>query len=300
MTKSSAFLVGLLIVMGAGWGATMPLAKVAVSEGYRNFGIIFWQMAIGAVFLGALLALRGKLPRFNFRQFVFCIYIALVGTILANGASYQAAVHLPAGIMSIVIAAVPMIAFPIALALRLDRFRWLRLGGLIAGMLGVVILASPESLPDQKLSIWILVALIAPTLYAVEGNSVAKLGTYGLDAVQVLFGASLFGAVLTTPIALWSGTWISPPANWNAPEYAILFGSLIHASVYASYVWMVGRAGPVFAAQVAYLVTGFGVLWSMVFLGETYTNGVWLALGLMLFGMFLVQPRNNQSLVVKD
>ena len=55
-----------------------------------------------------------------------------------------------------------------------------------------------------------------------------------------------------------------------------------------------------FAAQVAYLVTGFGVLWSMVFLGETYTNGVWLALGLMLFGMFLVQPRNNQSLVVKD
>jgi drug/metabolite transporter (DMT)-like permease len=39
--------------------------------------------------------------------------------------------------------------------------------------------------------------------------------------------------------------------------------------VYAGYVWLVGRAGAVFAAQVAYLVTLFGVFWAMLILGET-------------------------------
>lgn len=34
-----------LILMGAGWGATQPLSKIAVSEGYRHFGIIVWQLA---------------------------------------------------------------------------------------------------------------------------------------------------------------------------------------------------------------------------------------------------------------
>jgi drug/metabolite transporter (DMT)-like permease len=53
----------------------------------------------------------------------------------------------------------------------------------------------------------------------------------------------------------------------------------------------VGRAGPVFAAQVSYLVTLFGVTWAMLFLGEGYSALVLAALALMLAGLALVQPR---------
>jgi drug/metabolite transporter (DMT)-like permease len=71
----------------------------------------------------------------------------------------------------------------------------------------------------------------------------------------------------------------------------VLLSSCIHALIYAASVWLVGRAGSVFAAQVSYLVTGFGVLWAMALLGERYGAGFWLALGLMFAGLFLVQPR---------
>ena len=54
---------------------------------------------------------------------------------------------------------------------------------------------------------------------------------------------------------------------------------------------MVGRAGSVFAAQTSYLVTGFGVLWSILFLQEVYSPHIWAAMTLMLGGIFLVQPR---------
>jgi hypothetical protein len=39
------------------------------------------------------------------------------------------------------------------------------------------------------------------------------------------------------------------------------------------------------------VVTGFGVVWSMALLGERYSGLVWAALGLMLVGLALVQPR---------
>jgi drug/metabolite transporter (DMT)-like permease len=65
----------------------------------------------------------------------------------------------------------------------------------------------------------------------------------------------------------------------------------VHAGVYAGYVWMVGRAGAVFAAQVSYLVTAFGVIWAMAILGERFSGTVWLAMLMMFAGLFLVQPR---------
>ena len=52
-----------------------------------------------------------------------------------------------------------------------------------------------------------------------------------------------------------------------------------------------GRAGAVFAAQGAYIVTGFGVLWSMLLLGEVYSIWIWAAMALIFAGLFLVQPR---------
>ena len=35
-----------LFFIGASWGLTVPLAKIAVSDGYQPFGLMFWQMII--------------------------------------------------------------------------------------------------------------------------------------------------------------------------------------------------------------------------------------------------------------
>ena len=58
---------------------------------------------------------------------------------------------------------------------------------------------------------------------------------------------------------------------------------------------MVGAAGAMFAVQVSYLVTGFGVIWAMLILGESYSGWVWAAMAVMFLGMFLVQPRERST-----
>lgn len=285
-------LVLVLVLLGIGWGITTPLAKIAVTGGHSHFGLVFWQLALGAVVLGVLNLLRGRALPFTRRHLRLYGIIALIGTILPNSASYQAVGHLPAGVMSILVSLVPMFAFPIALAVGIDRFSALRFAGLVAGLAGVLLIVAPDSsLPDPAMILWVPLALIAPFFYAVEGNFVASRGTEGLDAIQTLLGASIVGTVLALPLAVGTGQWIDPRPPWGLPDLAVVGIGIVHAGVYATYVWLVGRAGAVFAAQVAYLVTVWGIIWAKLLLNEGYSGWVWAALALMLTGLFLVQPR---------
>ncbi|MEX0308853.1 MAG: EamA family transporter, partial [Tateyamaria sp.] len=138
---------------------------------------------------------------------------------------------------------------------------------------------------------WVFGGVWSGLFYAFEGNYVARWGTAGLDAIQVLWGASIVGAVIALPLAVLSGQWIDPRPPYGAADIAQAISATLHVLVYAGYVWLVGRAGPVFAVQVSFLVTLFGVFWARLILNEAYAPTVWLALCLMLVGMFLVQPR---------
>lgn len=295
--RDRLLLTGILLLLGAGWGLSVPLSRIAVSTGHLPFGLLFWQLLIGSVLLGGIVAQRRKPFRLGRGAVRVFVVIALLGTLIPNSFSYRAAAHLPAGIMAIIIATVPMFAFPVALILRQDRFALRRLLGLCLGLLGVALIAFPEaSLPDPAMLAWVSVALIAPLCYGLEGNVVARWGLSGMDPVQALFGASVLGAVVMAPAAVATGQFIDPTAGMGAPEWALVGSALIHGIVYASYVWLVGRAGPVFAGQVSYVVTGFGVVWSMVLLSETYSIWVWAALAVMLCGIALVQPRPRETL----
>ena len=295
--REAAFLIAMLAFFGALWGGTQPLTKIAVSGEYRAPGLIFWQLVIGAVFLGVVNRLRGNGLPFGRAQVIVFVFIALVGKIFPNLASFEAIRHLPSGLTSILLSLIPMLAFPIAILMRNEGFSWRRFSGLGFGLVGVMLIVLPEaSLPDRAVLIFVPLAMVAPFFYALEGNAVARWGTAGMDPVQVLYGASIIGAVIALPLAVLTGEFIDPRGPWGAADAAVVASSIMHAVAYTGYVWMVGRAGPVFAVQVSYLVTGFGVIWAMIFLGESYSGWIWAAMGLMFAGMFLVQPRPKEPL----
>ncbi len=81
-------LLGALVALGAAWGATQPMMKIAVSDGYRHFGLIFWQFVIGALFLGIINLIRRRPLPLGRPHCGFTMVIALIGTVLPNTASY--------------------------------------------------------------------------------------------------------------------------------------------------------------------------------------------------------------------
>jgi drug/metabolite transporter (DMT)-like permease len=292
-------LAALLALLGAGWGLSQPLAKIAVNGGYRPFGLIFWQLAFSVVLLGGVMLVRGGGLPLGRPQLRLYAVITLIGTIVPSAAIYASTAHLPAGLISILISSVPMFAFPLALALGTDRLTLARVLGLLCGLCGVILIVGPEaSLPDRAMAAFVPLALVAPLSYAIEGNVVAKWGTYGATPVQVLLGAGLVGLPCALVLSLATGQFIDPRPPWSLADAAVVLSAAINTAVYVAYVWLVGRAGATFAAQVSYFVTGFGVLWAMALLGEAYSGWIWGALGLMAVGLFLVQPRPRDPLAV--
>jgi drug/metabolite transporter (DMT)-like permease len=284
--------VALLVVLGVGWGSTQPLGKMAAATGHGPFALIFWQLVICTVFLGIITLARGRGLVWTRRAWVFYLVIALVGTLIPNFAFYVSVTRLPAGIMSIIISTVPLLAFPMALALGIDRFDLKRMAGLVLGLLGVALIALPQSsLPQAGMAAFLPFAMIGPLFYAMEGTFVSRYGMAGMDPVQAMFGASLVGLVLCTPLVVLSGQWVDPWGPWGQAEAALLVSSVLHAMLYATYVGLAARAGAVFATQTSYIVTASGLCWSMLLLGERFSQWIWVALVVMLAGLSLVQPR---------
>ena len=286
----------VLFSLGAVWGLAMPIMRVAVSSGHQQFGLLFWQSLIACASLGIYLLARGGFRGLNRRRIASSVIISFVGTILPGLCAYKAAYHLPAGVMSIIISLVPMTTLPIALLIGLEKFQITRMLGIFFGAAAILLLLGPDSsLPDPSAAIFVLVAAGASIFYGIEANFVGKFGTAGLGPVEILFWASLIGAGVCGPIALFSGQWVDLTVAWQAPEFALLTLSIMHAFGYSSYVWLVGYAGSVFSTQVAYLVTLFGVFWSIILLQEQYSGWIWSSLILMMVGLFLVRPRRSQT-----
>lgn len=290
------FLVGVLLMLGLGWGLTQPLGKIATSSGHLPFGLIFWQLVVCVLVLGAITLPRGRGLVVTRASLRFYLVVALLGTLIPNATFYMSIARLPSGVMSMLISAVPMIAFPIALLLGMERFGWARLAGLVLGLVAVALLAAPgAALPDPAMVAFLPIALIGPLCYALEGLYVARFGMAGMDPVQAMFGASVTGMVLCLPMAMMTGQFFDPFANFGRAEVALVGSSAIHAVIYAAYVWLAFRAGAVFAAQCSYIVTGAGIFWAMVILGERFSPVLWLSLVLLLCGVALVSPRKQAA-----
>lgn len=280
-----------LVALGTGWGLTHPLSKIATGSGHPPFSLLFWQMVVVVVVLGTITLVRGKVPPLNGQALRFYVVVAVLGTVVPNASFYVSMARLPAGVMSILTSAVPMIAFPIALMLGTDRFSPARLIGLTLGLAGVILIAGPGSgLPPGAVAA-IPVALIGPLFYALEANYVARNGMAGMDPVQAMAGASVVGLFLCLILMLATDQWHRPGLPPSPQEWALVASSAIHALLYAGYIWLAAKAGAVFAAQSSYLITATGILWAMLLLGERFSLSIWLALVVMLSGVALVQPR---------
>lgn len=286
----------ILAGLGIGWGITQPLGKIAASTGHPPFGLIFWQLVVCVLVLGAVALATGRRLPLHRAALRFYLVVAVLGTLVPNYTYYLSVARLPAAVMSVIIASVPMIAFALGLALRHERFALRRLGGLGLGLAGVAVMAAPgAALADAALAAFLPVALIGPLFYALEATWVARGGMAGMDAVEAMLGASVAGLLLCLPAALALDQWVALPLPPGPPELALVALSALHAVIYAAYVWLAARAGAVFAGQCSYIVTLSGVLWSALLLGERAGPAVWLAAALMLGGMFLVSPRGGAA-----
>lgn len=282
--------VGALLAIGAAWGLSMPLLRVATATGRGPFALMAWQSVVMlAVLLPMLRLARVPLPgvRGNLRLYAM---VAGFGAVLPGFFTFLTAAALPAGVRAIIIAMIPMFVLPMALAMGFERPDARRALGVALGAAAVVLLVLPQAGVTGAVGVaMVLLALVAPASYGVEATYLAWRGPHGLHPFQLLLGATLLGLFATVPLALAAGG-LALPCPPGRAELALVGTGVLNVLAYSGYVWLIQHAGSVFASLISYLVTGFGVLFSRLLLGESYSPLVWAALALMVVAIGLVQP----------
>ncbi len=285
----------VVFVIGVLWGGSQLLSKLAVSTGHDPTGVALVSAIIAVILMSAICLFRGSRLPLSRRAIFFYTACGIFGAALPSTLNYTIISYLPVGVVSILIAGVPMLTLLLGWLLGRERLSMGKVAGIVMGGGAVVLIAAPDAaLPGSGMTLWVLLGLVISLCYAIENMVIDITAPAGADAITLMTGMSWAALVLLLPVVWMRDGWIDMAALGMA-EQSIIGVSLIHLFCYTGFVWLIGKAGPVFAAQIGYVVTIAGVFWGMAILGERHSGIVWLSLILMIAGMMLVQPRRESD-----
>ena len=307
----------LLILTTIIWGFTWPLGRWLVSEEVGGTTIPPFMIAVIRYFLAVIcffVILRFKEGSLNW-QFAKKNWkiLALMG--LLSVTIYQAGYLIgelltSASDASIMVATNAVWVIIISSAfLKTERFAWRKIIGSLSAFTAVVIVVgfSPNVNVENRIlgDIMILLAAFAYATYTVISRFFLNktredTKSYQPSSIWIMTWVSLFGFLITTPIALIispeylvPATYLTiPPRVWIGISY-LAFISTIGA--YTFYLEGVKRLNASRAAIFQALVPLFGVLFSALFLQEAFDVIVYpFALLLVILGIIMVNRKTSE------
>lgn len=294
--KTVAFAWLILLVMGASWGLSFSLARIIASRGVHPLGITFWEAGIAALLLIFAMVVRGERISLTPSLLWFCALTGLVGMVIPATLFFYAAAHVPAGVLSLSLAVVPIMTFVASVLLGLDRFALGRMAGVLLGVAAIMLLITPaDSLPDPAQLPWVFVALLASSCYAVFNILFAMFFPRGTSLLLLTCGMFSTASLATAPVLIALDSFVPFSWPWGALEWSLVALGLINAVAYTLYFILIETAGPVFTSLTTNAVTLFGILWGILIFNERNSVWIWLSLLTMMAALLLVSPRGTRS-----
>lgn len=279
------------LLLGVALPATAfyALLRVATEAGAPYLGFTFWQVMAGAVAVGLVLLVRRAPPALGRAHLRFYAVSALFGLTAPYLALTFASPNLPVGVLSMTLTVEPALTYLLALCLLIERFRSLRVAGLLFGVAGLVLILLPQaSLPSREMVPWVVLALSVPLCWAVWSNVLAVMRPPDIDSAVASFGLLVAAALMLLPAAAARGElwWFDGPGGevwWLVPVFGAL-NMLIWIAGFES----VRVSGPVFYSLWTLVGTPLTIAAGMVFFAERHSLWIWSALVLLFAGFYLV------------
>lgn len=258
-------------------------------------GLTFWQAFGGGLTLLVLCAVRGSWPVLDRRHMLLYLIIGTIGSLIPGTLFFMAAAHVPAGILAITVATVPLMTYGASWVLHIDSFSLKRASGIVVGLVAILLLVTPESsLPEPAMAGWVLLVLLASVFYTAENIYVDICIPPDTDMVALLAGALVCGGILILPLVVYVDGFVPLTVAWGRVEWSVAAMAVVSSVAYMVFFLVVKSSGAVFASQTGYVVTLSGVVWGIVIFDESHSAWVWLSLVLILFGLTLVTPRERE------
>lgn len=268
--------------------STVILGSNFVAVRFSNMELApFWgatlRFAVATLLLFGILAAR-RIPFPRGRTLLGAVIFGALTFGAMFGLMYWALQDAPAGLASVLFAMLPLITFVLAIAHRLERFRWQGLAGALVAAAGVAVIFQ-DSL-HAAVPVLSVVAILVAVVFAAEGSVVIKWFPRG-NPLAVNAVAMAVGTVVLAAASLAIGeTWAVPTqaATWAALAWLIPLGSIVG---FVLMVYVIGRWTVSAAAYQGVLQPIVTVLVAAWLLGERLTPLFALGSLLVLAGVYI-------------
>lgn len=271
-----------LLALGAIWGGSFLFMRVAAGE-FGPLALVDVRLALGALVLAPFLW-RAR-ARFTGHLWWGIAAIGVLNSALPFVLFAWGAERAPAGVSAIVNSMVVPFTALVAFAAFGERIGTARAIALVAGFVGVVVLASGRT-AGSDIGPAVAAGTVAALCYGISVNLV-KHYLADLPPIAVAAATLLCGALLLAPLAV--ATWPETPIAATSWLSAVLLGVLCTGIAYAFYFRLIQRVGAARASTSTYLVPLFGVAWGWLLLGEPLTPTMAVAGTLILGSVVLAQ-----------
>lgn len=271
----------LFAAMSLIWGIPYLLIKIAVA-GVPVPVLVLARVGVGAALLLPVAVRRGQLGALR----ACWPWLAAFATaeIIAPWLLLSAAeTRLSSSLSGLLIASVPIIVVVLARLTggteRLSAVRWL---GLLAGLGGVALLASPGAMSGDAWSV--TEVLLVAVCYA-TGPLIASRKLSDLPPLGVTAACLALAAVIYAPAA--AVTWPGSVPSWRVLGALAGLAIVCTAAAFPLFFRLIAEVGPARASVITYVNPAVAVVLGVVILGEQFTPAMAGAFALILGGSVL-------------
>ncbi len=277
-----------LLLGGALLGLATNLAKLAGEVALSPLAFLAWSIVGAALILLSISALRRDLPPWNSRALEYYAVSALVGVAGPNLIFFSAIPHVGASFVAMIISLPPLLTYVGALALRMERFRVVRVTGVIAALTGALALAAGQYAAPNADKFWILIAVIGPVLLAI-GNLYRTLRwPPGASGDALATGMVIAAALMLLAASSMPSFSLTVPTENSLPVILIAIQSVVFAGMFLLLFILQKTGGPVLLSLLGSVGALVGVPVAILLQGEAPPENLMLGAALIAAGIALL------------
>lgn len=287
-TRQTLLVVAALFCTYFIWGSTYLAIRFGI-ESFPPFMMAGMRFTIAGVMLYAVMRYLG-VPAPNKQQWIGAGIVGLLLPALGNGTVCYVQQTISSSVAALSIATAPiwMAVFSSVWGHKIVAREWL---GIAIGLTGIVLLNLGGSFSGDFMSAFLLIFAAASWSFgSVWSKRLSMPQGLMASAAQMLAG----GVALLTASAISGETWpqVISAKSWGALLFQIVLGSIV---AYSAYQYLLRTVRPLVASSNTFVNPMVAFAAGIWFAGEHVTYVEWLALAVILIGVFLVLSATQQK-----
>ncbi len=276
----------VLFALGALWGSSFGAIKIAL-HGVTPLTVMSVRILLAGAALFLLIQVRKTpFPR-GIQNWIKIGWMALFGTLIPFFLVPWGQLQIDSSLAAILMAVNPLFALTLGHFFSdHESFTLRQLLAMLVGFSGILLVFGENAISSINGNIWAQLAVIGAGLcYTISGVIVSRVRGASADSVS----ASIFicSSVIVFPL------WMILEQPWSLHFETESLLALTHLGLVSTGMaflmryYIILRAGAVFLSYVAFIIPMFGILFGILFLGETISVNTMGAVVLILSGVYL-------------